>query len=268
MPLPTDIKTITVTGSYPDLNATAPTSGKVTWSVVGDVWLRSATTKVTIPPVHEVAEVDASGAWSLTLPVNDDPDLLPNGFVYTVVEHLVYTDAEGQTITVEKTGTYQLTTSLGTTVDIAQLAEVVPVTVTPPVVRTINAEGPDGSGNVAVSADDVGAIPYHAPVTLTDAATIATDASNKQSVFRVSIAGDRTLGIPTGAVDGQTLVWMVTASGSSRLLTPDGSAGGFVFGSDVAGPLDLISSGKTLELIARYDATRGHFRILSFVNGY
>lgn len=56
------------------------------------------------------------------------------------------------------------------------------------------------------------------PVTLTDAATIATDAS-LSNTFLVTLGGNRTLGNPTNLQNGQILNWLVTQDGTgSRTL--------------------------------------------------
>ena len=79
--------------------------------------------------------------------------------------------------------------------------------------------------------------------TLTDGATIATDASAGKH-FRVSIAGDRTLGAPTNASDGMRRVWEVTASSSNRNLTlTTGTAGSFELTTNITSPI-TITSGK------------------------
>src|SRR5690606_18680515 len=76
--------------------------------------------------------------------------------------------------------------------------------------------------------DGWGPLPSSAPseVTLTDAATIAIDASASNR-FKVSSATDRTLGIPTNAAAGMTflLTWKNTDSGA-RTLTPTTSGAG------------------------------------------
>lgn len=57
------------------------------------------------------------------------------------------------------------------------------------------------------------------PVALTDAATIATDAS-LSNIFTVTLGGNRTLGNPTNLVAGKTYVWHITQDGTgSRLLS-------------------------------------------------
>lgn len=89
-----------------------------------------------------------------------------------------------------------------------------------------------GTPAIPDTPDDIGAASIAdlvhglAPVMLTDAATIATNAA-LGNFFRVSIAGNRTLGAPTNPTDGQTVVWEVTASGGSRTLSFSTGTGGF-----------------------------------------
>jgi len=106
-----------------------------------------------------------------------------------------------------------------------------------------------------------------APVNLTDAATIATDAS-QGTTFRVTIAADRTLGAPTNPTDGQRGLWVITASGGNRTLTLATGAGGFAFGTDITGPLTATVSGTTDYIGAVYVASANRWRVLAVAKGY
>ncbi|MEW2451183.1 hypothetical protein AB0896_27120 [Streptomyces parvulus] len=103
-------------------------------------------------------------------------------------------------------------------------------------------------------------------ITLTDAATIATDAS-RGSHFKVTMAGNRTLGVPTNPTDGQRVVWEVVASGGARTLALAAGAGGFVFGSDITA-LTATVSGKTDFIGAVYSATANAWRVVAYAKGY
>ncbi|MDQ3577814.1 MAG: hypothetical protein M3443_09495 [Actinomycetota bacterium] len=157
MPLPAGVNTVTVTGTYLDLDGTSPASGTVTFRVRGDVWLHDPGAKIVIPPIAEVKTLDAAGAFTALLPANDDSSLLPNAFVYDVTESIVYT-VGGVPVTVTRTRTVALP-SIPTTADIATLIPVEPVipSVTP--VRTVNLQTPDGAGNVQLTAVHVSALP-------------------------------------------------------------------------------------------------------------
>lgn len=79
---------------------------------------------------------------------------------------------------------------------------------------------------------------------LTDAATIATDASTS-NVFTVTLGGSRTLGAPTNLAAGATYIWIITQDGTgSRTLSynsvfkwPGGAAPTL---STAAGAVDVI----------------------------
>ncbi|MEV8124763.1 hypothetical protein AB0P07_11720 [Streptomyces sp. NPDC085944] len=103
-------------------------------------------------------------------------------------------------------------------------------------------------------------------ITLTDGATIATDAS-RGSHFKVTIAGNRTLSAPTNPVDGQKVMWEVVASGGARTLSLAAGAGGFVFGSDITA-LSATVSGKTDYIGAIYSAAANVWRVIAYAKGY
>ncbi|MEV5163831.1 hypothetical protein AB0K66_04280 [Streptomyces werraensis] len=104
-------------------------------------------------------------------------------------------------------------------------------------------------------------------ITLTDAATIATDAS-RGSHFKVTLTANRTLGVPTNPVDGQRVVWEVVASGGARTLSlTTGVAGGFAFGSDITA-LSATPSGTTDYIGAIYSATAQRWRVVAYAKGY
>lgn len=102
------------------------------------------------------------------------------------------------------------------------------------------------------------------PYALTDAATIATDASVAKR-FTVSIAVARALGVPTNPVDGDLRVWEVkNTSGGALNLTLATSAGGWlpmetVEGTPVpVGPaVNPIPAGEVLVLVCYYSSSQG-----------
>jgi hypothetical protein len=99
-------------------------------------------------------------------------------------------------------------------------------------------------------------------VTLTDGASIATDASAGRH-FRVTVAGDRTLAAPTNAADGMHRIWEITASAADRSLTlTTGSSGSFELTTNITSPITITNS-KTLFLGATYNATRSRWTVLA-----
>lgn len=103
------------------------------------------------------------------------------------------------------------------------------------------------------------------PSVLTDAATIDTDASLSNQ-FRVTLAGNRTLGNPTNAFDGQLVMWSIKQDGiGTRILTLGTK---FRFGTDIASVVLSTAAGKTDKLGAQYDATADKWDVVSFVRGF
>lgn len=106
------------------------------------------------------------------------------------------------------------------------------------------------------------------PVTLTDAATVATDASRGDH-FRVTLGGNRTLGAPTNPTDGQMVLWEITQDGTgSRTLALATGAGGFVFGTDITAVNLTTTAAKTDVLGAIYHAASDRWRVLAFLKGF
>jgi hypothetical protein len=102
-------------------------------------------------------------------------------------------------------------------------------------------------------------------VTLTDAATIATDAT-LGFLFRVTLGGNRTLGNPTGAYDGQKLLFAIKQDGTgSRTLTYSSK---FRFGTDITAATLTTTASKTDYLGVIYDSSADKFDVIAFVKGY
>jgi len=98
MALPTNLSTITITGAYVDYSGTA-ISGQIVFTL-GDV-LRSGIDNVMVAPSTVVVPLVA-GAFSVTLPATNDPDIIPNPYTYTVVES--FTGGRTYTISVPYNG--------------------------------------------------------------------------------------------------------------------------------------------------------------------
>lgn len=130
----------------------------------------------------------------------------------------------------------------------------------PTLTGTLAAAAATFSGSVTFNAATV-----NTPVTLADAATIATDASLSNR-FRVSSAVDRTLGVPTNPTDGQQCSWTWKNTDSSpHTLTVTTSAGGFRFnGTNTS--ITATAAGKKLKITAEYDGVDAFWDILGIVN--
>jgi hypothetical protein len=127
--------------------------------------------------------------------------------------------------------------------------------------------GTDTTRAVTPAGVDAALIVGAGPVTLVDAATVDTDAS-LSNYFRVTINGNRTLGVPTNPTDGQRGLWEITASGGNRVITPAiGTTGSFKFGSDFT-TIPLVNSGTTTFIGAVYRASTTRWHILSIGSGH
>lgn len=84
MALPASLSTVTVAGTYVDLLGN-PVRGSITFEP--QTILKEKTLNVHIMPVSIVKTLDATGSFTITLPVTSDTDVTPQPFVYTIVEN-------------------------------------------------------------------------------------------------------------------------------------------------------------------------------------
>lgn len=118
MPLPGDLTTITVTGTY--INGSGfPLAGYVTFTPTTD--LLDSTGHVVLRAAPLTAFL-STGALSIALPCTDNATLAPTSWAYTVVEVLT----EGTQSLASRTYTIQLPHTLGASVDITAVAPVNP----------------------------------------------------------------------------------------------------------------------------------------------
>ncbi|MDN5274275.1 MAG: hypothetical protein JWP06_176 [Candidatus Saccharibacteria bacterium] len=104
-----------------------------------------------------------------------------------------------------------------------------------------------------------------APVALTDAPTIATDAS-LGNLFRVTLGGNRTLGNPTNPIDGQKVIWeLIQDVTGSRTITLGSN---FTLGTDITSITLTTAVNKRDFLGAVYNATTGKWYVIAFTKGY
>lgn len=89
-----------------------------------------------------------------------------------------------------------------------------------------------------------------APVALTDASSVTWDWATRQNAT-LSLAGNRTLSLPSNAMTGATALLRVTATGSDRTLT---LASGWVIPDGFSSPLTIVNGSKNL-LSAWYDGS-------------
>ncbi len=104
-----------------------------------------------------------------------------------------------------------------------------------------------------------------AVVQLTDAATIAVDASLGND-FRVTIAGSRTMGTPANPTNGEQIIFQVTqGSGAPYTIT---WASGYEFSAGLPQPTLSGTAGQTDLLGFVYNATTGTWLLTAFLNGF
>jgi len=134
----------------------------------------------------------------------------------------------------------------------------------------ISATGDDSNVSLLLDAKGTGVIRAQQalivdPVALTDAATIATDASLGNH-FRVTLGGNRTLGNPTNPTDGQRALWELIQDGTgTRTLAYDTK---FAFGTDISSVTLTTTASKRDFLTAVYNSTADKWYVVGFVKGY
>jgi hypothetical protein len=104
-----------------------------------------------------------------------------------------------------------------------------------------------------------------AVVHLTDAYTIAVDASLGND-FRVTIAGNRTMGTPSNPADGDQIIFQITqGTGAPYTIT---WSSGYQFSGGLPQPTLSASAGHTDLLGFVYNATTGTWLLAAFLNGF
>jgi len=104
-----------------------------------------------------------------------------------------------------------------------------------------------------------------AVITLTDAATIATDAS-KGNHFRVTLGGNRTLGNPSNPTDGQRMIWEFLQDGTgNRTITLDTKFS--VPGNMAAVTLTTVANHWDMIGVI-YNSSLDKFIVTGFMNDY
>ncbi len=102
-------------------------------------------------------------------------------------------------------------------------------------------------------------------VVLTDAATIALDASLGND-FRVMIAGNRALGNPSNPTDGQKIILQITQGAGGSFAITWGSA--YQFSDGLPQPVLSTTAGQTDLLAFIYNAARNKWLLAAFVKGF
>jgi hypothetical protein len=144
MPLPGDINTITVTGTYLNPSGTAM-SGTVTFAPSTPI-LVDTVGAVLLGGIGTTVALNASGAFSVVLPCTGQ--LTPSNWSWTVTETIAGMSPRSYSINIPH--------SLGSTVDISTLSPIVPasITVSSPAWLNVMSYGATGNGTT----DDTAAI--------------------------------------------------------------------------------------------------------------
>ncbi len=104
-----------------------------------------------------------------------------------------------------------------------------------------------------------------AVVNVTDAVTIAVDASLGND-FRLTIAGNRTMGNPANPSNGQQIIFQVTQGSGGSFTLSWGSS--YEFSADLPQPSLSTAAGQTDLLGFVYNAAKGSWLLAAFVNGF
>jgi len=102
-------------------------------------------------------------------------------------------------------------------------------------------------------------------VALTDAVTIVVDAT-LGNIFDVTLGGARTLGNPTGAVNGQKLLFRIKQDATGgRTLAFDTK---YRFGTDLASAVLSTVAGKIDRVGVEYVSVDDKFDVIALMRGY
>lgn len=123
-------------------------------------------------------------------------------------------------------------------------------------------------GNVTSSDPFVGSKRITAGVvTLTDAATVSLDAS-QGNTFYLAAAGDRTIDIPTNAVNGQKITIIHHATSANRTLSlTTGSSGAFLFGTDITALSATTANSKDV-IGCIYNTQASRWLVVAYAKGF
>lgn len=108
-----------------------------------------------------------------------------------------------------------------------------------------------------------------APVTLTDGATINTNAALSNH-FRVTIgASGRSFAAPTNPVDGQRIVYEIIQNGSGTgTVSFSTGTGAFAFGTDIVTYVLTTTASKRDFVGCVYNSTANKWYIIAVAKGY
>jgi hypothetical protein len=227
MPLPGDINTITVTGTY--LNASgSPLAGSVAFTPTVELTDSTGHVVLRATPVHAPL---VGGTFTVVLPCTDNTTTSPTSWAWTVTE----TVSDGPTSIAARTYTIVLPHSLGASVDISTLVPVSPPTPYSTVYGVLTA-AQTWTGANTFTAETV--VPT--PVNAGDASTKAYADTHGPVASVFGRTGDVT------ATGGD---YTFTQVGAQQGLVPTGvKAGGYTAAAGDLVPVDTTSGPVTVTL--------------------
>lgn len=262
-----------VRGTFIDL-AGNPKTGQVTLAPSPSVLL-DMVPKLIISGRAFSANLDpVTGKFAMQVPATDDPDITPTAFTYKVTE---------------PTGrSYDIAVPLATPVlnapgdplhgeQVIDLIDVVPApSPQPGTVQLMTGRGISGTtinsaGNLILTYTDsttqtVGRVGEGSAVVLTDAPTIATDASAGR-LFEVTLHGNRTLGNPINLVADQRLTWRIRQDATGGRTLTLGSK--FNVNTAVTGSLALSTNPSKVDYLGGiYRQAEDVIDVLAFGRGF
>jgi hypothetical protein len=110
-----------------------------------------------------------------------------------------------------------------------------------------------------------GALIPSASAALTDASTIATDAS-LGNFFTVTLGGNRTLGNPTNSTDQQRVLWQIVQDGTGSRTLAFGT--NFKFGSEITGCTISSTASSVSYITAIYNSSQTKWHVVSCNTGF
>jgi hypothetical protein len=104
-------------------------------------------------------------------------------------------------------------------------------------------------------------------ITLTDATTIAVNAA-LGNFFRVTLGGNRIMGLPTNPTDGQPILFAIKQDGTGSRTVDWVTSGGYAFGTDVVSPILSTGISKVDYVGFIYSGTGSKWQCIAVARGY
>lgn len=228
MPLPGSIQYITVHGTFQDSGGN-PCTGSITFAPP-PILVDPGSSVIYSRPVS--ANLDATGAFSVSLVCTDNPELVPPGWSYTVTERITGSSSRAYQVFLPHT--------LGVSVDFSNVTPIPSVTGAPAII-------PSG-----VVAPGYGALAYTQTWTGSNTfsgATVFTGAvTGLSTVGGVTISGTPVSGYALIAISASAATWQPQSGGTGGGIQLAGDLGGSlavptVTGTHLAAPLPLAQGG-------------------------